>query len=68
MTVATLRKELQGYIAKIPERKLIILKPLITEFAKPIYTIEQANAEETKRAEKRIKEFYKDPSSFEPLD
>ena len=35
--------------------------------AEPLYTIEPATPEETKRAEKRIKEYYKDPSSFVPF-
>jgi len=66
MTVAVLRKELQGFIAKMPERKLVILKPLITEFAKPLYTIEPASPAERKEAEKRLKEYEKDPSCFVP--
>ena len=66
MTTAVLRKELQGYIAKMPERKLVILKPLITEFAQPLYTIEPASPAERKKAEKRIKEYEKDPSCFVP--
>ena len=52
MTTEVLRKELQGYIAKMPE---------------PFYTVEKASPAEAKRAEKRIKEFYNDPSSFVPL-
>ena len=66
MTTAVLRKELQGYIAKMPERKLQIIKPLLTEFAEPLYTIEPASPAERKRAEKRIKEYEKDPSCFVP--
>jgi hypothetical protein len=64
MTAAVLRKELQGYIAKIPEHKLIILKPLLSEFAEPLYTIEPASPSECKLAEKHFKEYYEDPSSF----
>ena len=67
MTTAALRKELQGYIAKMPEQKLAVLKPLLSELAKPTYTIEQANPSECKRAEKRFQEYYRNPSSFVPL-
>ena len=67
MTAIALKKELQGYIAKMPEHKLIVLKPLLSEFAKPNYIIEPASPAESKRAEKRIKEYYNDPSSFVPL-
>ena len=67
MTTAVLRKELQGYIAKMPEHKLIVLKPLLSEFAKPNYTIEPASARERKIAEKHFKEYEENPSSFVPL-
>jgi len=67
MTAAVLRKELQGYIAKMPERRLKVLKPLLSEMAEPFYTVEKASPTEAKRAEKRIKEFRNDPSSFVPL-
>ena len=67
MTTAVLRKELQGYIAKMPVRKLKILKPLITELAEPLYTIEPANQAERIKVEKRVKDYYKDSSSFVPL-
>jgi len=67
MTTAVLRKELQRYIAKMPERKLIILKPLITEFAEPLYAIDQASPADVKRVERRVKDYYDDPSSFVPL-
>ena len=33
----------------------------------PLYTIEPARPEETKKAEKRIREYHKDPSSFVPF-
>ena len=68
MTATALRKELKGYINSIPERKLIILKPLITEFAKPLYTIEPASLEECAMIDERVREYDLDPSSFEPLD
>ena len=68
MTVAVLRKELQGYIAQMPERKLAILKPLLSEMAKPAYTIEPANKSECKIAEKHFKEYEENPASFVPLN
>jgi len=67
MTSATLRKELQGYIAKMPEYRLEVIKPLLSELAEPLYTIEPATPEESKKAERRIKEYNKDPSSFVPF-
>jgi hypothetical protein len=67
MTTATLRKELKGYIAKMPEYRLEVIKPLLSELAEPLYTIEPATPEETKKANKRIREYYKDPSSFVPF-
>jgi hypothetical protein len=67
MTAAVLRKELQGYIAKMPEHKLIVLQPLLSEFAKPNYTIEPASASERKIAEEHFKEYEKNPASFVPL-
>jgi hypothetical protein len=68
MTTAVLRKELQGYIAKMPEHKLVVLKPLLSEFAKPNYTIEPASLGERKIAEKHFKEYEENPASFVPLD
>jgi len=67
MAVTALRKELQSYIAKMPEYRLEVLKPLLSELAEPLYTIEPATLEESKKAEKRIKEYQKDPSSFVPF-
>ena len=67
MTATILRKEIQGYIEKMPEHKLVILKPLLSEFAKPNYTIEPASASECKIAEKHFKEYEKNPASFVPL-
>jgi hypothetical protein len=64
MTAMILRKELQGYIEKMPEHKLVVLKPLLSEFAKPTYTIEPASPGECKLAEKHFQEYYEDPSSF----
>lgn len=51
----------------MPERKLRVLKPLLSEMAEPFYIVEKASPAEVKRAEKRVKEFHDDPSSFEPL-
>ena len=66
MTATILRKELQGYIAKMPEHKLVALKPLLSEFAEPPYIIEPASPSECKLAEKRFKEYHENPSSFVP--
>ena len=68
MTAAVLRKELQGYIAKMPEHKLVVLKPLLSELAKPNYTIEPASPSECKTAEKHFREYYENPASFVPLE
>ena len=67
MTTAVLIKELQGYIAKMPEHKLVVLKPLLSELAKPTYTIEPASPSECKIAEKHFQEYYENPASFVPL-
>jgi len=67
MTAVALRKELQGYISKMPEHRLKVIKPLLSELSEPLYTIEPATPSESKRAEKRIKEYYDDPSSFVPF-
>ena len=67
MTTTVLREGLQNYIAKISEQKLVALKPLLSELAKPIYTIEPASPAECKRAEKRFKEYYDNPDSFVAL-
>jgi hypothetical protein len=67
MTAITLRKELQGYIAAMPEQNLSSLKPLLLVLAQPPYTIEPASPSERKRIEKRVKEYRENPSSFVPL-
>jgi hypothetical protein len=59
MTTAALRKKIHGYIDTMPVKNLTVIKPL--------YTIKPATPEETKKAEKRIQEYYKDPSSFVPF-
>jgi hypothetical protein len=55
MTTAVLRKELQGYIATMPEQNLNALKPLLLVLAQPPYTIEPASPSERKKIEKRVK-------------
>ena len=67
MPSTALRKELQGYIARMPEYRLEVLKPLLSELAEPLYTIEPATPEESKKAERRIREYHRDPSSFVPF-
>jgi len=37
------------------------------KIVEPLYTIEPATPEESKRAEKRIREYHRDPSSFVPF-
>jgi len=68
MTTAALRKELQGYIDDMPVQRLAVLKPLLSEMAKPIYTIEPASPSERKLAEKHFKEYHENPESFVPLE
>jgi hypothetical protein len=67
MTTALLRKKLHEYIDTMPEKNLIVIKPLLSVLAEPLYTIEPATPEESKRAEKRIREYHRDPSSFVPF-
>jgi hypothetical protein len=69
MTAVALRKELQGYIAKMPDRNLAALKPLLSvlaEPAEPLYTIEPASPAECKKIEKHVKEYHENPASFVP--
>ncbi|GHV86084.1 hypothetical protein AGMMS50230_16920 [Spirochaetia bacterium] len=51
----------------MPEKNLVIIKPLLSALAEPLYTIEPATLEETKKAERRIREYHRDPSSFVPF-
>jgi hypothetical protein len=67
MTATALRKQLHGYIDAMPEKNLAALKPLLSVLAEPLYTIEPATPVETKKAERRIREYNKDPSSFVPF-
>jgi hypothetical protein len=64
---AGLRKEIQGYLAAMPENNLVMLRPLLAALAKPVYIIEPASPEECAMVEKRVKEYHKNPSSFVPL-
>ena len=66
MATTVLRKEIQSYISKIPDRNLAALKPLLSVLAEPPYTIEPASPAECKRIEKRVKEYHEDSSSFVP--
>jgi len=66
-TCAVLRKELQGYIAAMPEQNLNVLKPLLFILTQPPYIIEPASPSERKRIERRVKEYRENPSSFVPL-
>jgi len=67
MTATALRKKLHCYIDTMPERNLAVLKPLLSVLSEPLYTIEPATPEESRKAEKRIREYYRDPSSFVPF-
>jgi uncharacterized protein with ATP-grasp and redox domains len=67
MTAEVLRKELQGYIAAMPERNLSMLKPLLSRLARPTYTIEPASPEECERIEERVREYHENPDSFVSL-
>ena len=66
MTSTALRKKLQGYIETMPAKNLVIIKPLLSALSEPLYTIEPASQEETKKAEKIFKEYEKAPDSFVP--
>ena len=68
MATTVLRKEIQGYISKIPDRNLAALKPLLSVLAEPSYTIEPASPAECKKIEKRVKEYEENPSSFVPWE
>jgi hypothetical protein len=68
MTATALRKKLRGYIDTMPEKNLVVIKPLLSALAEPLYTIEPATPEESKRAERRILEYRRDPSSFIPRE
>jgi DNA-binding LacI/PurR family transcriptional regulator len=67
MTTTALRKKLHGYIDAMPEKNLAVIKPLLSALSEPLYTIEPATPEEGRKAEKRIREYHRDPSSFVPF-
>jgi hypothetical protein len=66
MTTAVLRKELHTIIDTMPERSLPAVKPLLSyivdDYWKPV--IEPASPEEIAMADKRMKDYEKEPSSF----
>ena len=66
MTTAVLRKELHTIIDTMPERSLPAVKPLLSyivdDYWKPV--IEPAGPEEIAMADKRMKDYEKEPSSF----
>jgi len=67
MTAIALRKKLHGYIDTMPARNLVVIKPLLSVLSEPLYTIEPATPEESRKAERRIREYHRDPSSFVPF-
>jgi hypothetical protein len=56
-----------GIFSIAVEKNLVVIKPLLSVLAEPLYTIEPATLEETKKAEKRIREYHKALSSFVPF-
>ena len=66
MTETTLRKKLHGYIDAMPAKNLTIIKPLLSALSEPLYTVEPATPEESRKAERRIREYRKNPDSFVP--
>jgi hypothetical protein len=66
MTTAVIRKELHAIIDTMPERSLPAVKPLLSyivdDYWEPV--IEPASPEEIAMADKRMKDYEKDPSSF----
>jgi hypothetical protein len=69
MPEAVLRKELENYIAIMPARHLSILKPLLSELAKPFYTVEtDLTPDEMEIIKAGDKEFEEHPENFVLLD
>jgi hypothetical protein len=66
MKTAVLRKELQGYIAAMPERNLYALKPLLSVLAEPSYIVEPADPDEVALIEEGMAEYRASPASFVP--
>jgi len=74
MADTALRKEILGYIDNIPDRKLALLKPLLSELSEPKREedaeriIEPANFWERMIHKKRMREYKKNPDCFVPFD
>jgi hypothetical protein len=69
MTAAVLRKELQNYIATMPEKNLIALRPLLSVLSEPFYTVEtNVTPEEIAMINEGMAEYRANPSSFIPLE
>jgi len=64
MTTAVLRRELQGYIAEMPEQNLSMLKPLLLGLSRPQPNIEPANPQEEAMIDAAMQEYRNDPTSF----
>ena len=65
---ALLHKEAEKYYNRLGRTDRDRFDETIADLEKePLYTIEPATPAERKRAEKRIKEYYDDPSSFVPF-
>jgi hypothetical protein len=62
MTTAVLRKELQGYIADMPEQNLYMLKPLLSGLSRPV--AEPASGAEAAMIDGAMRDYEKDPSCF----
>jgi hypothetical protein len=68
LRTTALQEELQGYIARIPARRLRALKPLLLDLVEPEYILEPADEEEIAMIEEGMAEYRADPSSFTTLD
>jgi hypothetical protein len=57
------------FTGQVPaEKNLSALKSLLSVLAEPLYTIEPATPEESARAERRVREYRKNPASFVPFN
>ncbi|GHU62455.1 hypothetical protein FACS189445_5450 [Spirochaetia bacterium] len=69
METAVLRKELKSYIDTLPDYKLQALKPLLSVYSEPLYTIDtDLTAEEIAEVDERVAEYHKAPSSWVSLE
>ena len=70
MSITVLRKEIHTIIDVIPEHSLPVIKNLLAMIAEDYWkpVIESASPEEIEMIDKRAAEYYKDPSSFIPLE